>query len=77
MSVPKICTGMIRRASSVNSTNAIAIEYGSSPVLHPSDQIRSGSAGARCCTRRGKTTDLSTANASGVRKKDVTLMRMS
>ena len=66
----------MRGALSAHSANAIAMEYASWPVEQPSTQTRSGSSPRRC-RRLGKTSCLSASNASGLRKKLVTLMSTS
>jgi hypothetical protein len=53
------------------------MEYASSPVEQPIDQTRRGSWRDRFLVSRGKTLVLSASNASGFRKKLVTLMRTS
>jgi len=49
----------------------------SSPVEQPNVQILMGSSGVRCSTTRGKILSFKTAKVSGLRKKLVTLIRMS
>ena len=66
----------MRGAFSAASTNAMAMEYASWPVEQPSTQTRTGSS-PRCCRSFGKTLRLSTSNASGLRKKLVTLISTS
>ncbi len=52
-------------------------EYGSSPVLQPADQMRSGSPRPRSCISRGIASRSSASKASGSRKNCVTPMRRS
>src|SRR5258707_14736636 len=67
-SVAKSWSGICRPDASANSANAMAMEYASSPVEHPSTQIRTGSWRDRPWVNRGETLPLSAPKAPGTKK---------